>query len=323
MLKLHGLNDGWKIVRSWCTQEPRPAEKLVETPASYSKKCPEIVKLNDYRVAPNKGFWNNFPKNTKKISATTKVKIDTLQNLIDKCKKYWTAKDKWIANKCIKNLTFGSKIHFTKDREPFYSSKNAHSAFVHGEMITDSIANWIKKDIVIGPFDGPPCKKFCVNPLVAIIQKSKIRPILNLKVPVGSAFNKAVNENRIRKLKMCSAKIFSQTLLKAGKNSKFCKSDMADAFKLIPSHKNDWKFFGFKGLGKFFADTTNPFGSKAAPANFDDLGKTLVNIAKTLSNTPSVLINRQLDDVPVGNNSYLLDRWKSGHLRSRIAVDIT
>jgi hypothetical protein len=74
---------------------------------------------------------------------------------------------------------------------------------------------------------------------------------------------------------------------------------MADAFKLIPSHKNDWKFFGFKWLAKFFADTTNPFGSKAAPANFDDLGETLVNIAKTLSNTPSVLINRQLDDVLV------------------------
>jgi hypothetical protein len=56
---------------------------------------------------------------------------------------------------------------------------------------------------------------------------------------------------------------------------------MADAFKLIPSHRNDWKFFGFKWLGKFFADTTNPFGSKAAPANFDDLGETLVNITKT------------------------------------------
>jgi hypothetical protein len=74
-----------------------------------------------------------------------------------------------------------------------------------------------KKDVVIGPFEGPPCKNFCVNPLVAIVQKTKIRPILNLKVPVGSAFNEAVDENRIRKLKMCSAKIFSQTLLKTGK----------------------------------------------------------------------------------------------------------
>jgi hypothetical protein len=74
MLKQLGLNQGWNIVRSWCTQKPKAAEKLVEQPASFSKKCPEIEKLNDYRVTPNKGFWNKFPKNTKKISATTKVK---------------------------------------------------------------------------------------------------------------------------------------------------------------------------------------------------------------------------------------------------------
>jgi hypothetical protein len=72
-----------------------------------------------------------------------------------------------------------------------------------------------QKDVVIGPFEGPSRKKFCINSLVAIIQKSKIRQILNLKVPVGSVFNEAVNENRTRKLDMCSAKIFSQTLLKA------------------------------------------------------------------------------------------------------------
>jgi hypothetical protein len=74
---------------------------------------------------------------------------------------------------------------------------------------------------------------------------------------------------------------------------------MADAFKLIPNHKNDWKFSASNGWRNFFAYTTNLFGSKAAPANFDDLGETLVNIAKTLSNTLSASINRQLDDVPV------------------------
>jgi hypothetical protein len=142
-------------------------------------------------------------------------------------------------------------------------------------------------------------KNFCINPLVAIVQKTKFRPILNFKVSVGSAFNEAVDENKIRKLTMCSAKIFSQTLLKAGKNAKFCINDMADAFKLIPSHKNDWKFFSFKWLGKVFTDATNPFGSKVAPANFDNLGETIVNIVKTISNTPSVLVHRQLDDVPV------------------------
>jgi hypothetical protein len=142
MLKLLGLNHGWEIVRSWCTQEPKAARKLIEPAASYSIKCPEIEKLKDYRVTPNKGFWNNFPQNTKKLSATTKVKIDILQNFIDKCKKHWTAKDKWIANKCIRNLTFGSKIHFKKNQEPFYFS----------------IVNWIKKMSSLDPSRDPLVK---------------------------------------------------------------------------------------------------------------------------------------------------------------------
>ena len=48
-----------------------------------------------------------------------------------------------------------------------------------------------------------------------------------------------------------------------------------------------------------FLDISTPFGSKAAPANFDDLGETLVNIAKTKSNTEDKWVHRQLDDVPV------------------------
>ena len=73
---------------------------------------------------------------------------------------------------------------------------------------------------------------------------------------------------------MSSAKKFSQTLIRMGKNAKFAKSDLVDAYKLIPCHPSDWKFYGFKWLGKFFIDTTSPFGLTGAPAGFDDFGET-------------------------------------------------
>jgi hypothetical protein len=52
-------------------------------------------------------------------------------------------------------------------------------------------------------------------------------------------------------------------------------------------------------LGKRFFDSTTVFGSAAAPATFDPLPETTVNITCTLSGTPRKWVNRQLDDVPV------------------------
>ena len=86
---------------------------------------------------------------------------------------------------------------------------------------------------------------------MAAMQKTKVRPILNLSAPPEKSFNDAINKNSLRKLTMSTAKKFSQTLIRMGKNAKFAKSDLVDAYKLIPCHPSDWKFFGFKWLGKF------------------------------------------------------------------------
>ncbi len=85
-----------------------------------------------------------------------------------------------------------------------------------------------------GPFDSPPFKKFRSNPQMAVIQRTKVRPILNLSSPLGRSFNDAVLPERVDKLKMSSAKLLAETLIKAGRNATIIKSDIKDAYKLIP-----------------------------------------------------------------------------------------
>jgi hypothetical protein len=196
-------------------------------------------------------------------------------------------------------LRFGSKVWLKKGVTVKNVCKNGKSAFKNGRIITDTLAMWIKKGYVIGPYTMPPFKDINISPLMATVQKTKIRPILNLSSPEGTSLNDAVNKLAIRKLTMSSAKKFSQTLLHMGKNAKFAKSDLVDAYKLVPIHPSNWKYYGFKWLGKFFIDTTTPFGSNTAPANFDDVGETITNIVQTICNTPKQLIHRQLDDVPI------------------------
>ena len=78
---------------------------------------------------------------------------------------------------------------------PGIFSKNAKSAFEHGSLLTDIIAHWVKSEMVAGPFDFPPLENFRVNSLMAVKQKNKVRPILNLSAPKYASFNDAVYEN--------------------------------------------------------------------------------------------------------------------------------
>ena len=178
-------------------------------------------------------------------------------------------------------------------------TNNAKSAFTHGALLTDTIAQWVKNKMVAGPFDEPPLANFRVNPLMAVQQKTKVRPILNLSAPKKFSFNDAVDESHVRKLEMSSASLFAKALRKAGKGAIMAKYDICDAYKQIAGHPSQWAAFGFRWLGKYFYDITTVFGSKSAPANFDMVLKTIVNIVITLTGVPRSIVHRQLDDVPL------------------------
>ena len=178
-------------------------------------------------------------------------------------------------------------------------TNNAKSAFTHGALLTDTIAQWVKNKMVAGPFDEPPLANFRVNPLMAVQQKTKVRPILNLSAPKKFSFNDAVDESHVRKLEMSSASLFAKALRKAGKGAIMAKYDICDAYKQIAGHPSQWAAFGFRWLGKYFYDITTVFGSKSAPANFDMVPETIVNIVIALTGVPRSIVHRQLDDVPL------------------------
>jgi hypothetical protein len=191
--------------------------------------------------------------------------------------------------------------------------KNAKTALENGREMTDVLATWIKKKYVAGPFEEPPCEGFRANPLMAAVQKTKVPPIMNLLSPKGDSFNDAVDEFSVNLLKMSSAKLFGEAQVQAGKGAVFAKEDIQDVYKLIPNPVEQWHLYGFEWLGRFFFDTTTVFGSKAAPAVFDALPETIVNIVCTLENIPKRCVHRQLDDVPVVSpkGSGLTDRFVS------------
>ena len=223
--------------------------------------------------------------------------MGNFRRLVQKFWFRWTAEERLTAKRALLNLTGGSVAKLNRVL-PILSSRNARSAITNGEFMTDVVASWVNKGFVAGPFKSAPLENFRVNPLMAVVQRDKVRPILNLSAPKGGSFNEAVDSRPLYKLRMSSARQFGEAVMRMGKGAVMSKFDIRDAYKLIKNRRDQWRLFGFKWLGRYFFDTTMVFGSKVAPENFDSLPETLVNMACQESGLPKSRVFRQLDDVP-------------------------
>jgi hypothetical protein len=130
-------------------------------------------------------------------------------------------------------------------------------------------------------------------------QGEKVRPVLNVSLPEENSFNSNIREEEMEKVKMCSASQFSHVLVDAGKDALFCKFDQKDAYKNIPAKVEDFRLQGYEWLGKYFVETRQIFRARTAVANYDILGRIVLDLAIVESGVPTKHCMRQLDDVPM------------------------
>jgi len=206
-----------------------------------------------------------------------------------------TLAEKARAKRTVKNFELGASA-FQRSELPACKVKNCESAFEHGKIITDTICTWIKKGFVSGPFSSPPVDNLRVNCLMAIDQKDKIRPVVNLSLPVKASFNENVRTEILEKCNMATAKQFGYRVFDCGKNAWMSKQDANDAYKIVPSELKSLRLQAFSWLDKIFIDEKQIFGANTAVANFDICGNTTRSLALAFSRIPRCLVLRCLDD---------------------------
>jgi hypothetical protein len=261
-------------------------------------KWPEIPVLTDYSSKPSESFWLNFPQKDLPTVPETSINVEKLSEKVEFLKEKMTCHQYGRCKKAIDYLLNGAPA-FQKSALPGCFVKNAPSTLKHGRAITDNIATWVHEGYAAGPFEGPPCPQFRVNPLMAVVQPDKVRPVLNVSSPKGDSFNSMVDENETEAVKMASARKFSRNLLECGVNATMSKHDLVAAYKQVPCMVKDLRLQGFSWLGKFFVETRQVFGAKTSVCNYDIVGETLKLLATLQCDTPHHLILRQVDDVPV------------------------
>jgi hypothetical protein len=254
--------------------------------------------LKDYSVNPKPEYWENFPSKALPTEPTCEVNVPLLAKLCSRKVHMLTNSERIRAHTCIDNLKNGASS-FQKSPLPACYQKNAANTVTHGREVSDAIASWLKKGFAAGPFDTPPLQNFRVNPLMAIQQSGKVRPVLNLSAPEGTSFNDFVNEIELEKVHMTSAKQFANSLIEAGEGAVFSKYNLVDAYKNVPVKIFYLRLQVFSWLSKFFVETRQIFGAKTAVPNYDIFGNTILTLANVDAQVPKCFLHRALDDVPL------------------------
>jgi hypothetical protein len=293
-----GLPATWTIIAAWLTATPPTTPSPPPPPPTLIKKCPEIPVLSSYSTPPTPLFWSLFPSAPIPQQLFTPVDVFRFQTIYNQLRPTWTLHQRIVGDSALQTLLQGALPTFRQPL-PSISVPNTTTALHFGEWVTDTIASWIKSGFVAGPFNSPPYPNFRINSLHAVEQHDKIRPVLNLSAPENRSYNDALNKFCLPKAVMTSARLFSYSLLRAGKNAIFSKFDQKTAYKNVPQHPSLWPLQGFRWLGKLFFDTTTTFGSTASVSQFDTFAATLQNMALSFTVGELTAIHRQLDDLIV------------------------
>jgi hypothetical protein len=122
------------------------------------------------------------------------------------------------------------------------SVPNSKNAIKFGSEVTDSIASWITKGFVAGPFKSPPTKNFRSNSILAVAQPDKVRICLNVSLPKNQSLNDNISKYKLEKVIMTSAKLFSYSIIEAGSGCEIWKFDFEDAYKNVPAKINELRY---------------------------------------------------------------------------------
>jgi hypothetical protein len=238
-----GLPSKWSIIMFWLfatSSAAIPQEKVKE---ENPPKNPEIPRLKEYGGNGSQEFWSKFPRNDIPPKPETKIDTSKLKKLVEENSSKLLKAELNRANRCIEYLEIGGPA-FQKDPIGPCVVKNSKKSLEFGASVSDTIATWITKKFVAGPFDKPPLPQFRVNSILAVPQPNKTRICINVSKPEGRSFNDNIEKTELEKVKMSSARQFGHRIIEAGKNCIIAKPDIVDAYKNIPARLEDLRLQG-------------------------------------------------------------------------------
>ena len=192
-------------------------------------------------------------------------------------------------NKLVSGFSEGFYLHH--EGPPVDIMPKNGALVTHPEVISKSLFDDIALNRVAGPYDEKPFETFQVSPVNARQKKNsdKHRMIHNLRYPYDKTSINANIPDSAKSVKYASIHDAISYLMNFPRASYMCKTDIRDAYKLIPVHASEYPKLGIYFQGRFYFQRTLPQGCSSSCAIFEMFATALEAIFKYYSSGGAVV----------------------------------
>lgn len=151
-------------------------------------------------------------------------------------------------------------------------------------IVSDLIEKELANGYLLGPFESPPFPVYRINPIGLAEGKysKKCRLIVDLSAPHDNqehaSINSLINKNEYS-LSYVRIDDAINTIKRCGRGAMLCKTDVIDAFKIIPIKQELWRYHGISWNGRCYFFKRLCFGSRSSPRIFSLLSEAIHWIA--------------------------------------------
>lgn len=172
-------------------------------------------------------------------------------------------------------FTFGFDIGY-RGPLPDVKPKNLASALEFPRLVDDKLKKELILGRISGPFSAPPFSPFRTSPIGLVEKKTagKFRFIHHLSHPKGNSINDGISDE-FAHVSYQTIDHAAEQVVVLGKGCFMAKTDIADAFRIVPLHPSQYPLLGFMWRDHFYYDRCLPMGCRSSCRLFQTLSEAL------------------------------------------------
>lgn len=187
----------------------------------------------------------------------------------------------------VDGFSCGFSIGHNSDIDISNDCSNPRRAIKSQSVVMDKLHKELKAGRVAGPFDLPPFEPFHISPLNIREKKTpgKFRLLHNLSYPYDeTSINANIPQNE-KTVSYSTVGAAIRCLLSLPRGAFTAKTDIADAFRLIPVNPRDYPKLGMKFLGQYYYDRCLPMGCGSSCKIYETFSTALQAIFESFDST--------------------------------------